>query len=611
MKKMNNKGFAISTLIYGLSIMGIMLMAILMGTMSSNRNNTKELSQSIEKELISFSKTETSFNPSPTASSQEYLVGEGQSGWYRIELWGAKGAGSGANGAYTTGVISLTEGDILYFNVGKKGTDSSGGQSTDVRVLDGAYNDATSYNYRIMVAAGGGSGTKAVGGTLLGYKSSTVGTDGKLKASSETSEGTEGIFDTTSTLIGVTTSSYAPVDLKITANGQLGPVATNGGGSGYYSSKNGDVGGTSFIAGYAGSGNAILDPEEAGKKYYFIDGIMVPGVNNGDGKAKITKVLDNRENLPGIEPPRINTNLSIVKKIRDCLEVDGSSKNHGETISVDSFQSIIAMKDGNQLAGTLGSALDPDGNKRCRTLTLNTETAVDEIATWHAKKGMDYYNHTIEVQKAGDTTWTLIKKKSGSTSLSETETPTGFHISAFQPDSTKALPKAGNYYIMPVLTENKVISAQQNASDDQNPITASFINGNKTQIWSIELLDDKLRKKKADGSIDTSVREYKVIELARYKAMGIHNDENKAGNAITAATSFNNYARNDPQIWTITPLGNGTYSIKTIVSSFYTASSKQSGYILPNTKQSNRPIMIGKNDLNGQRYRLISLEYMS
>jgi hypothetical protein len=34
------------------------------------------------------------------------------------------------------------------------------------------------------------------------------------------------------------------------------------------------------------------------------------------------------------------------------------------------------MKDGNQLAGTLGSALDPDGNKRCRTLTLNTETAV-------------------------------------------------------------------------------------------------------------------------------------------------------------------------------------------------------------------------------------------
>ena len=58
---MNNKGFAVSTLVYGLSIMGIMLIAILMGTMSNTRSNARQLSESVEQELISLSKVETSF----------------------------------------------------------------------------------------------------------------------------------------------------------------------------------------------------------------------------------------------------------------------------------------------------------------------------------------------------------------------------------------------------------------------------------------------------------------------------------------------------------------------------------------------------------------------
>jgi len=34
MKRMNNKGFAISTVIYGLSIMSILIVSILMGTLA-------------------------------------------------------------------------------------------------------------------------------------------------------------------------------------------------------------------------------------------------------------------------------------------------------------------------------------------------------------------------------------------------------------------------------------------------------------------------------------------------------------------------------------------------------------------------------------------------
>ncbi len=106
---MNNKGFAVSTLIYGLSIMGIMLIAILMATMSSTRSNARQLSESVERELISLSKVETSFGPLPidsTKTTQEYSVPAGQSGWYRIELWGAQG-GTNSYGAYTSGIIKL------------------------------------------------------------------------------------------------------------------------------------------------------------------------------------------------------------------------------------------------------------------------------------------------------------------------------------------------------------------------------------------------------------------------------------------------------------------------------------------------------------------------
>ena len=111
MKRLNNKGFAISTVIYGLAIMGIMLVAILMATMASTRSNSRQLAKSIEEELNRFSKTETFFNQKMSGTkpiSQEYIVPA--NGWYKIELWGSSGA-NGAKGAYTTGIIELKEGE--------------------------------------------------------------------------------------------------------------------------------------------------------------------------------------------------------------------------------------------------------------------------------------------------------------------------------------------------------------------------------------------------------------------------------------------------------------------------------------------------------------------
>ena len=175
--RMNNKGFAISTLIYGLAIMGMMLIAILMGIMSVNRTNNRSMAQEVEEELTKYSQTDTVFS-SNISGPQQYTVQSGESGWYRIELWGASGGNGKGLGAYTSGVIELEEEDRLYFFVGKAGDASHGGGSTDVRLINNSTPEG--YQSRIMVAAGGGSGTGAHGGTLVGYKSSMVSPGGRL-----------------------------------------------------------------------------------------------------------------------------------------------------------------------------------------------------------------------------------------------------------------------------------------------------------------------------------------------------------------------------------------------------------------------------------------------
>ena len=171
MKKMlkgNNKGFAITTVLYGLSILSILLIGILMSIMSNIRSNSRDIVKSVENDLNRVSKAESvlsSVEQSGTPTSQEYMIAEGQDGFYKIELWGAQGGTNGGYGAYTSGIIYLKEGDKIYFYIGKKGT----GAATEVRARNGAYTEANSVRSRIMVAAGGGSNAGASGGTLYGY----------------------------------------------------------------------------------------------------------------------------------------------------------------------------------------------------------------------------------------------------------------------------------------------------------------------------------------------------------------------------------------------------------------------------------------------------------
>lgn len=200
-KKLNNKGFAISSVLYSLVIMVFLIVTLMMGMMASNRRNTHKLVDQIEEELNRYSISATTFEFDTSATTvvpQEYIVPTGQSGWYKIELWGASGGSTtsetgveraGGKGSFVSGIVYLEENETIYFYIGgttttNKGglngggdggsaTGKGGGGSTDVRTVRGSWDDKSSLESRFMVAAGGGGadglgvGSKGGAGGLI------------------------------------------------------------------------------------------------------------------------------------------------------------------------------------------------------------------------------------------------------------------------------------------------------------------------------------------------------------------------------------------------------------------------------------------------------------
>lgn len=628
MVKMNNKGFAISTVIYGLSIMGVLIISILMGIMSTSRSNTKKISKSIEDELTRFSKTDTSFaaSTSNTPTAQEYVVPTGQSGWYLIELWGAQGGSSGGYGAYTSGVIHLQEGEVLYFYVGKKRPGSNSGLSTDVRLLNGNYDNndnasKRSYETRIMVAAGGGMNAGADGGTLYGYNSSMRSLGGKIRVSATT--GAAADYNLISGTLAGYPASYAKSNVTQTSAQPKPHQNGSTGGDGYVSSASAAIGGTSFISGYAGAnayvrgvstgnpkytyyeyiyndaGDGTYDTED-GREYYFVDGKMIAGVNAGDGRAKISRIQEETDIVKTLE--KKNKKMINVRYIRDCL----SASNDAANIV---WNKLEAIREGNNIAKGKALTATTKTGYTCRQVDLGANYDLDEIAVWH-KDGIDYKNHTIEVSE-NNSTWKWLKAPGSGTEYSETENVTGARISAYQADYTQKLPNSGDYYIFPVLSENKVFTAHATAETESDPISVAFINGQKRQSWSIELIDESLRE--ARGTTD----EYKIIELARYKSLEIYLDENIVGNQVKANTRFNSYGTaagskgHDPEIWKINPIGNGTYQIVTVVPIFNPAnpSGNLCAQTNPDISANYNKVLIGRTNITTARFKFVSISY--
>ena len=277
-------------------------------------------------------------------------------GTYRLELWGASGGDAGPYkgglGGYTSGYIHLQAGQVLYFYVGGEGSQSavggwngggnlvagqeyfgaSGGGSTDVRLVSGAWNNFDSLKSRIMVAGGGGganyrnrtsatelilygSGDGGAGGCLNGDDVNCAGISEQHQASTgytsynEYTVGSGGA----QTHAGEHRTYYASGELKypptITNGFGISDTtnAQSGAGGGWYTGGNaghgGAGGGSSYISGHNGcraisqGSTSTSITHQTGSEYtnfVFNNTLMI----DGDGNKWTTEKTDEKVIMP-------------------------------------------------------------------------------------------------------------------------------------------------------------------------------------------------------------------------------------------------------------------------------------------------------------------------
>ena len=96
-----------------------------------------------------------------TGKEQKFVAA--QSGYYKLETWGAQGGTAntsyyGGAGGYSTGMVYLEKGQTLYINVGGQGISKKGNN----QVIPGGYNGggstiSTNYNEKYENSSGGGA----------------------------------------------------------------------------------------------------------------------------------------------------------------------------------------------------------------------------------------------------------------------------------------------------------------------------------------------------------------------------------------------------------------------------------------------------------------------
>lgn len=249
-------------------------------------------------------------NSGYTGSVQEIVINE--TGRYLLEVWGASGAGNdpastvlgsrGGKGGYSKGIIQLTRGTKLYAYVGGKGTGSAGGfngggdagptgngggGATDIRLIGGVWNNASSLASRVIVAGGGGGADDTLASEVAGGEN-----DGSGGAGGGTNGGRgyiNGILSATQTFLNnASPAVYVTCALGGNQYGGSGlqfgyalpttiPTDVGGGGGGYYGGSP-----SQHYNGGGGGGSGYIGGVTSGE--------MQSGVNTGNGSYRITFV---------------------------------------------------------------------------------------------------------------------------------------------------------------------------------------------------------------------------------------------------------------------------------------------------------------------------------
>ena len=243
----------------------------------------KNLTKKVKCNLY-FYQGDTVFNFDYTGDVQAFTAPI--KGTYKIEAWGASGGDvtindviyQGGLGGYTSGTINLEKNQTLYIYVGSSpsnyeggynggaaggyetdGKYTGGGGATDIRIVNGNWNDFNSLKSRIMVAAGGAGTGKYLNSSLIGGAGGgLIGYSGNIRSGDYShihevaTGGSQTSYGVGSDLICNSKFGYA-VD-TCDSYGTGGGAGYYGGGSGLstYANVSSGAGGSSFISGHNG-----------------------------------------------------------------------------------------------------------------------------------------------------------------------------------------------------------------------------------------------------------------------------------------------------------------------------------------------------------------------
>lgn len=522
MKKMNNKGFAISSMLYGLLLVAFLIVTLLMSIMQTNRSNTSTLVRRIEEDLNRFSRTRTEMVSDGTNTAKEYIVPPGGAGWYRIELWGASVATnklsldkSAGRGAYVSSVVYLPENQHLYFYLGKEGTGNNGGGATDVRVVPGG-NDMTSKSSTFMLASGGA----VAGSTNL-----------------------DGYYYRNNNGLGVITY--------------------------------GDAG--SFVSGY-GIGRAVtptgeratgMDAPDVTAEFDYttkqagtneVYQVIIPCVNTGAGRAKIELVSSNGPNVLSSKKNGGNAAgiFAGATQIRFCVNTTAAIGNNNKKelfseiqfittagknllasnvsfVSANGVSSAAANKEARingEITDITNSSSFGKNQKYC--ITGNPKVKLDDIQSAVAYLTIDdtstagIGSYTIEIYKSSK--WQIVKRISNLTDYEKTH---GLRISNYNFDYDETADnktRNQNYYHPTVPTANYYITMRSRfnkgltAATTGNLIVSSdYYNGEKNQKWTIQQV----------GSDAAGLPIYSIVENYKSYALQPHDQGKEIGEAVS------------------------------------------------------------------------------
>lgn len=311
--KLNNRGFAISIIIYSVGSLAVLTLILILAIDSGIRKNNTAIVDAIKEELNASSKRRWTFSYSGVP--QTFTVPS--TGTYKLEVWGASGGTLGGNagkGGYATGTLTLTYNSKLYIVIGSTGqgydggyngggngglsagsegsqSGAGGGGASHIATVSGTLNSLQTQRSAILVVAagGGGTGNQGIGGAGGG----TTGKDGYDTYNS-----------TYNSLCGAgATQTSAGCSISTTAGcgsfgkgGNMslyeGGYGGAGGGGGYYGGggsarEHAGAGGGSS---YAASGLTNVQLISGDQQVPDYDGKTTMLGNNGNGYAVITKL---------------------------------------------------------------------------------------------------------------------------------------------------------------------------------------------------------------------------------------------------------------------------------------------------------------------------------